>query len=66
MPTWEDPKSFNGVIWLRVPKDVRVNKATFEFGVYDAVSHSNNGYIATLKTDEVIGLNWGYYVTLAS
>ena len=28
---------FNGVIWQRVPKDVRVNKVTFEFGVYDAL-----------------------------
>ena len=56
---------FNGVIWQRVPKNVRVNKVTFEFGVYDDVSHFNNGYIATLKTYRGIGLNSGYYITLA-
>ena len=58
-------ESFNGVSWPRVPKDVRVNKVTFEFGVYDAVSHFNNGYIATLKTYKEIGSNCGYYITLA-
>ena len=60
--TQNQNESFNGVIWQMIPKDVRVNKATFVFGVYDAVSHFNNGYIATLKTDEEIGLNCGYYV----
>ena len=48
-----------------VPKDGRVNKVTFEFGVYDVVSHFNNGYIAPLQTYEDIGLNCGYYITLA-
>ena len=63
--TQNQNESFNGVIWQRVPKDVRVNKVTFEFGVYDAVSHFNNGYIATLKTNKEIGLYSGYYITLA-
>ena len=63
--TQNQNKLFNGVIWQRIPKDVRVNKVTFELGVYDAVSHFNNGYIATLKTYKEIGLNSGYYITLA-
>ena len=33
--------SFNGMIWQKRPKYVRVNAATFELGVYDALVHFN-------------------------
>ena len=48
-----------------VPKDFRVNRVTFELGVYDAVSYFNDGNISTLKIYEEIGLVHGYYTTIA-
>ena len=36
--TQNQNESFNGMIWQRIPKDIRVNAATFEMGVYDALS----------------------------
>ena len=31
--TQNQNESFNGMIWQRIPKDIRVNAATFEMGV---------------------------------
>ena len=57
--------SFNGMIWQRIPKDVRVNAATFEMGVYDALSHFNLGNIATVNIYNHLGFNSGYYTLFA-
>jgi hypothetical protein len=52
-------KSFNGMIWRRVPKTVFVGSDVFKVGVYDAVAHFNMGERATTKVLETMGLNAG-------
>ena len=63
--TQNQNESFNGMIWQRIPKDVRVNAATFEMGVYDALSHFNLGNIATVNIYNHLGFNSGYYTLFA-
>ena len=58
--TQNQNESFNGVTWQRIPKDVRVNVATFEMGVYDTPSHFNLGNIYNQR-----GFNSGYYTLFA-
>ena len=48
------------MVWNRIPKETRVNASTFEFGVFDAVSHFNLGNVATLTFDEM-GIDQGFY-----
>ena len=54
-------ESFNAMIWNRIPEEIRVNASTFEFGVFDAVSHFNLGNIATLNTFDEMGIGQGFY-----
>ena len=51
------------MVWHRVPKEVRVNASTFEFGVYDAVAHFNLGNVATLNISDELGMERGFYMT---
>ena len=53
------------MIWQRIPKDIRVNAATFEMGVYDALPRFNLGNIATVNIYNHIGFNSGYYTLFA-
>ena len=59
--TQNQNESFNAMIWNRIPKEIRVNASTFEFGVFDAVSHFNLGNIATLNTFDEMGIDQGFY-----
>ena len=61
--TQNQNESFNSMVWHRVPKDVRVNASTFEFGVYDAVAHFNLGNMATLNISDELGMEKGFYTT---
>ena len=57
--TQNQNESFNGMIWQRIPKDFRVNAATFETGVYVALSHLNTGNIETVNIYNHPGFNSG-------
>ena len=59
--TQNQNESFNGMIWQRIPKGVRVNAATFEMRVYDALSHFNLGNIATVNIYNYLGFHSGHY-----
>ena len=63
--TQNQNESFNGMIWQRIPKDIRVNAATFEMGVYDALSHFNLGNITTVNIYNHLGFNSGHYTLFA-
>ena len=63
--TQNQNESFNGIIWQRIPEDVCVNAATFEMGVYDALSHFNLGNIATVNIYNYFGFHSGYYTLFA-
>ena len=56
-------ESFNGTIWNRVPKSNHVGLNTLCFGVYDAISHYNNGAQAALDTMSLIGIDPGLYMS---
>lgn len=58
-------ESFNGTIWNRVPKSNHVGLNTLCFGVYDAISHFNNGSQAALDTMNLLGINPGLYMLKA-
>ena len=53
--------SRSGMIWQRIPKDVRVNAASFEMGVYDALSNFILVNIATMNIDNYLGFHCGHY-----
>ena len=61
--TQNQNESFNGLIW-RSPKDRFVKITTFEFAVYDAVTHFNIGNLASLILYDKVNIERGYYTTL--
>ena len=49
-------ESFNGMIWNRIPKPNHVGLNILSLGVYDAISHFNNGRKATLDLMEEMNI----------
>ena len=61
--TQNQNESFHGMIWQRVPKDVRVNAAAFEMGVYGTLSHINLENIATVNIYNYLWFSfWALYI----
>ena len=54
-------ESFNASIWNRIPKHRFVKLQTFEIGTYDAVAHFNVGNSATLRINDAVGLERGFW-----
>ena len=54
-------KSFNGMIWNRIPKDTFVSLPCLQDDVYDAVSNFNIGMKASVLTYEKLGFASGIY-----
>ena len=59
--TQNQNESFHRVIWDRVPKSTYVGRDIFETGIYDAVSHFNDGARATISVLQQLGLEPGHY-----
>ena len=53
-------ESLNGIIWNRVTKATHVGLDVFSVGVYDAISHFNNGVKAALHIMELLQIKLGY------
>ena len=55
-------KSFNGMIWNRVPKSTHVGINILSAGVYDAVAHFNYGGKAALDIMKLLKISPGVYM----
>lgn len=63
--TQNQNQALNALIWQRVPKEVFVHRDIFELGVYDAVSHFNDGCSAVIEILKSLNVNPGKYTDLA-
>lgn len=52
-------ESVNNIIWSRIPKTVFVSLQTLNFGVYDAVSCFNRGYLTRCLVLKQLGMSVG-------
>ena len=52
-------RSVNNIIWSRIPKTVFVSLQTLNFGVYDAVSCFNRGYLTRCLVLKQLGMSVG-------
>ena len=56
-------ESFNGMIWNRVPKHTHVGLNVMSVGVYDAISHFNDGEKATLDMLKLLNIEPGVFTS---
>lgn len=63
--TQNSNESFNGMIWNRVPKAHHVGLNLLSFAVYDAISHFNDGAVASVNIFDHMKMNPGGYMLKA-
>ena len=59
--TQNQNEAFNGMIWQRIPKEVYVGRDSLEFGLFDAVSHFNQGSKTVLSLYKALQIPPGKY-----
>ena len=59
--TQNQNESFNAMIWNRLPKGTYVGFHQFQLGVYDAITHFNQGSLAVIETLKKMNLEPGRY-----